>query len=213
MEQITNVAGWVDQIDKTAVKVTEEMVRAGFGVQPPTVHVLLDGLDPAYIGYMTCRQFYRGRDAEGAVAAMGLLGSQLGASRLVVTYERADMAIAWDDPHADQVPTGVVVVDAGRESHTVRWHPVLMTAGPPGPDGAATFRTEWGPPAHVAGGLLPPAVAGLLSVWREPRTWPQDEFMKIYAGWELGGYSVRWVQRPPDESGQPSWMRLLAPVM
>ena len=73
----------MDQIAEMAVAGTDEMVRGGFGVQPPTVHVLIDGLDPGYVGYLTCRPFYRGRDAEGAVAAMGLLGSQLAVSRLV----------------------------------------------------------------------------------------------------------------------------------
>jgi hypothetical protein len=120
MTQMAHVVGWVDRIDESAVAVTDQMVRGGLGVQPPTVHVLLEGLDPPYVGYLTCRRFLRGRDAHGAVGVMGLLGSMLGASRLVVTYEHADLATALEDPRADQATTGVVVVDAGRDGHTLR---------------------------------------------------------------------------------------------
>lgn len=211
METTGQVAGWVDGIGGSAVAATDALLRAGYGVQPPTVHVLLDALDPPYLGYLTCRPFYRGRDARGAVAVMGLLGSQLGASRLVVTYEHADMATAWEDPDADRAPTGVVVVDAGRDGHTVHWHPVLMAEGERG-DAVAVHAT-WGPPEVYPDAALPEAVVELLAVWRAPRIWPEVEFLKVYAGWEGGGYSMRWVRRPDGEQGQPGWMRLLAPVM
>jgi len=210
---MTHVARWVDWIDESAVAVTDQMVRGGFGVQPPTVHVLLECLDPPYVGYLTCRPFLRGRDAHGAVAVMGLLGSMLGASRLVVTYEDADLATALEDPRADQAPAGVVVVDAGRDGHTLRWHPVLMTEGPATLGGASTVQTEWGPAARYADAVLPDPVAELLAVWRAPRSWPETEFLKVYTGWEVGGYSTRWVQRPVGERNQPKWMRLLAAVM
>ncbi len=213
MTQMAHVVGWVDRIDESAVAVTDQMVRGGLGVQPPTVHVLLEGLDPPYVGYLTCRRFLRGRDAHGAVGVMGLLGSMLGASRLVVTYEHADLATALEDPRADQATTGVVVVDAGRDGHTLRWHPVLMTEGPAAHGGASTVRTEWGPAARYADAVLPDPVGELLAVWRAPRSWPETEFLKVYTSWELGGYSMRWVQRPVGERNQPTWMRLLAAVM
>jgi hypothetical protein len=76
MEQTGHVAGWVDQLDDMAVAVTDAMLRAGGGVAAPTVHVLVDGLDPAYVGKLGCRAFYRGRDAHAAVAVMGLFGSR-----------------------------------------------------------------------------------------------------------------------------------------
>lgn len=195
MSDNARVAGWVDQLDDMAVHVTDRMLREGAGVQPPTVHVLIDGLDPAYVGYMTCRPFYRGRDAHAAVAAMGLLGSQLGATRLVVTYERADMAIAWEDPDADHAPTGIVVLDASHGEHAVRWHPVLMTEGKRGSGPAV--QAEWGAPQRYPSAALPGAIEDLLAVWREPRDWTESEFLEIYARWEVGGYSMRWVQRPP----------------
>jgi hypothetical protein len=221
-----HVAGWVDALDETAVATADAVARQGLGVEPPTVHVLVDGLDPAYVGKLGCRPFYRGRDAHAAVAVMGLFASMLDATRLVICYEHADMARAWQDPAADSAPTGVVVVDAARYpdrdpegGHTIRWHPVRFAdptepaAYGDGPTGRPVL-VQWGPPARHRGGRLPAAVAQLLEVWREPRRWDDDgEFLRVMGGWEQGGYTTRWIQRPDGEQHQPRWMRLLAPVM
>lgn len=217
MEQTADAAWWVDTLDDMAVHVTDTMLREGAGVQPPTVHVLLDDLvQQPYVGYLRCRPFYRGRDALGAVAAMGLFASQLRASRLLVTYEHADMASGWEDPDAGDAPTGVVVIDAGADSHTVRWHPMVMTVLPgtarPGPAAMAAAVAHWGPPARYPGGALPAAVEQLLAVWREPRMWSESEFVEVYERWEQSGYAVRWARRPDGERRQPGWMRLLAPA-
>jgi len=88
-----------------------------------------------------------------------------------------------------------------------------MTEGPAAHGGASTVRTEWGPAARYADAVLPDPVGELLAVWRAPRSWPETEFLKVYTSWELGGYSMRWVQRPVGERNQPTWMRLLAAVM
>jgi hypothetical protein len=221
MEPTTNVSGWVDQLDDMAVRVTDALLREGAGVQPPTVHVLVDELDQPYVGYVRCRPFYRGRDAHAAVGAMGLFASQLGASRVVVTYEHADMALGWEDPDAGEAPTGIVVVDAARDEHTVRWHPMVMTLATaispsdvgPGAAGAPAVEACWGPPDRYPGGELPAAVAQLLAVWREPRACSEPEFLAVYARWQESGYDVRWAPRPDGERRQPGWMRLLAPVM
>ena len=211
MEQTGDVAEWVNQLDDMAVAVTDAMLRAGGGVQVPTVHVLVEGLDPAYVGKLVCRQFYRGRDAHEAVAVMGLFGSMLGASRLVFTYEHADMARAWEAPGAEDAPDGVVVVDAARDSregHMIRWHPVRLTGGSDITGGGPVVVPSCGPPARHPGGRLPDAVAQLLAVWREPRAWGNREFLQVLAGWERGGYVPRWIQRPDGERHQPGWMRL-----
>lgn len=219
MEQTGLVAGWVDRLDEMAVEVTDAQVRAGLGVQPPTVRALVDGLDPPFVGQLGCRPFYRGADAHTAVAVMGLYGSMLGACRLLVTYEHADMALAWEDPAAASAPTGLVVVDAARDpgldpagGHTIRWHPVLFTEAPL-VDGRTSMLAHWGPPAHYPGGRLPPAVAQLLAVWREPRDWYDRQLLEVLSSWEQSGYTMRWVNRPDGERNQPAWMRLLVPIM
>jgi hypothetical protein len=216
MKQTGDVAEWVDQIDDMAVAITDAMLRAGGGVAVPTVHVLVEGLDPAYVGKLACRQFYRGRDAHAAVAVMGLFGSMLTASRLVFTYEHADMARAWEAPAAEDAPAGVVVIDADRdprEGHTIGWHRARLTVGADIEAGGPVVVPTWGPPARHPDGRLPDAVAQLLTVWREPRTWGDREFLQVLAGWEQSGYVPRWIQRPDGEREQPGWMRLLAPSM
>jgi hypothetical protein len=216
MEQTGHVAWWVDQLDDTAVAVADAMLRAGGGVPIPTVHALVEGLDPAYVGKLACRQFYRGRDAHAAVAVLGLFGSMLGASRLVFTYEHAEMARAWENRGAESAPAGVVVVDAARdpkEGHAIRWHPALFAWGQDVAGGGPVIVPSWGPPARHPGGRLPDAVAQLLAVWREPRLWEDREVLHVLAGLEQGGYVTRWIQRPDGERHQPGWMRLLAPIM
>jgi hypothetical protein len=126
MEAVT----WVDRLAESAVATTDAMLRESGFVQPPTVHLLIDSLNPPYLGFLTCREFYRGRDAAAAIAAMGLMGSMLSASRLVVTWENADLCTALQLPGEDGFPAGIVVVDADRRGHVVRWHPMRMHIGP-----------------------------------------------------------------------------------
>lgn len=214
MGQMTDVSGWVDQLDDTAVHVVDQMLREVGMVQPPTLHFLIDGLDPPYVGYLTCRQFYRGEDAAQAVRAMGLLGSMLGASRVVATWEHADLCTALELPGADEVQTGVVVVDADRAGHVLRWHPaVFRTGSPTATPGGPVAWAEWGQAVTYPRDVeLPGPVADLLRAWRADRVWSEGEFLAALHGMEQGGYSMRWVTRPEGEQEQPSWMRLLAAV-
>lgn len=214
MEQMTHVAGWVDRLDDMTVGMADQALRADGSVPPPTVHFLLDGLDPPYVGYLTCRPMYRGEDAAQAVRAMGLVGSMLGAARMVVAFENSDLCTALELPGADEAVPGVVVIDAGRDGHEMRWRPVSLHHGPLNGAGGATVRPEWGPvlryPRDFA---LPRPVADMLAAWRAPRVWSETEFLQAFTGLEVGGYAMRWVTRPDGERGQPSWMRLLAPIM
>lgn len=219
MEQNRHVARWVDQLDDMAVETTDAMLRATGGVQAPTVRALVDGLQPAFVGQLGCRPFYRGSDAHEAVAVMGLFGSMLDASRLLISYEHADMALAWQDRGAEDAPTGVVVVDAARDprrdldgGHTIRWHPVRYAMSTDSL-GRPSILPTWGPPARYPGGQLPTAIAQLLAIWREPRPWADEEFLRVLAGWEQASYTTRWIERPATERHQPRWMQLLAPVM
>ncbi len=208
---MASVSGWVDQLDDTAVHVVDQMLREVGMVQPPTLHFLREGLDPPYLGYLTCRPFCRGEDAAQAVRAMGLVGSMLGASRLVVTWENADLCAALELPGADEVQTGVVVVDADRTGHVLRWHPAVFGDAQLSASGGWTARAHWGRAVTYPRDVeLPAPVADLLWAWRAERVWSETEFLAALSGMEQGGYSMRWVTRPAGERGQPSWMRLLA---
>lgn len=216
MEKTAGVDGWVDRIDDMSVGMVEQSLAETGLVPPPRMHALLDGLDLPYVGYLTCRPMYRGQDALQAVRVMGLLGSMLLATRLVVTFENADLCTALQLPGADDVATGVAVVDADRAgSHVLRWHPATFRDdGPPDVRGAPGHRAVWGRTRVYGGDVqLPVAVAELLGGWRHPRTYTPDDLVESLAAMETSGYVMRWVARPEGERDQPAWMRLLAPIM
>jgi hypothetical protein len=181
-------------------------------LQPPTVHLLPEGLDPPYVGYLTCRPFYRGRDAALAIALLGLLPAALAATRLVVTWENEDLCTALELPRSSGFPNAVIVVDAHRHGHTLRWHPARLRINAPGRAGPPTVTPEWGPVHRDRDVELPGPVAELLEVWRSPRSWSEVELVGLYARLETAGYRMRWIQRDPTNN-QPSWVRLLAPLV
>ena len=64
-----------DRPDRGAVRNgTDAQLRANGGVMPPTVYILAEDLDQPYVGYLTCRPFYRGADASRATAKLVLVG-------------------------------------------------------------------------------------------------------------------------------------------
>jgi hypothetical protein len=134
---------WAESIDGLAVAVADATLRELGMVQPPVVHMLVDGACPPYLGYLTCRPLRPGGDAAAAVASLGVLPSALGASRLVIAWEHADLCVALKTPGADSVEPGVVVVDADRFGHVLRWHPMRMRAGGISELGSPTVLPEW----------------------------------------------------------------------
>jgi hypothetical protein len=212
MADIALLADWVKRLDEMAVATVDAMLREGGFLQPPTVHLLVDDLDPPYVGYLTCRPFHRGTDARAAIAALGVLPSALDASRLVVTWEHTDLCTALELPGADGFPPGVVVLDAEMGGHVVHWHPMRMQLGPPAADtGAPTVLAEWGATRHFPDAALPEPVADLIAVWRAPREWTDVEVVRVCASLEGAGYEMRWIKRSIDDAS-PSWARLLAPL-
>jgi hypothetical protein len=206
------VSGWVDHLDEAAVMGVEAALRESGGVPPPTVHILLDGLDPPYVGCLVCRPFYRGLDAATALCVLGLLPAALGASRLVVSWEHADLCTALEQPDAEDEPTGLMVLDATRHGHTLRWHPVLMRLGPTRRDGAQPVIAHWGPARRYPDAPLLDPVEELLAVWRQPRVWSETDLLRIVTSLEATGYEMRWVKRRPRRD-DPSWVQMLATLM
>jgi hypothetical protein len=165
------------------------------------------------VGYLPCRPFSRGQDAATAISLLGLLPAALGASRLVVTWENEDLCTALQLPHGGSgFPNALVVVDASRRGHTVRWHPLRLHVSPPDRAGLPIVTPEWGPAHRDQHAELPAPVAELLAVWRSPKPWSDADLLKLYASLESTGYEMRWIQRD-DNNRQPSWVRLLGPLL
>lgn len=204
---------WVAHIERATVADMDATLRESGFVHPPAVYLLTEDLHPPLVGSLTCRQFYRGSDAEVAVAGMGVLPAALAAERLVVSWEHADLCTALElSGPAQGFPPGVVVIDADRDIHVVNWHPMRIHVGERESAEPPTFIPEWGPATREIGGGLPIAVQRLLEVWRKPREWSEIEQLRVLTSLEQAGYSMRWVQREVSER-DPNWARLLAPMM
>ena len=191
------------------MQAAEDEIKATGRCLPPRLHVVVDGLDLPYVGFLTCRPFYRGDDAIAAVGMMGVLGSMLGASRLVLTWEHQDMSAAL---HLPDAPAGQVVLDAHRHGgHVLRWHPVWIE--PATAAAASGVAPVWGPVDTVSDAALPPFAGACLATWRQPAEWTGPRLVARLAGLERAGYVMRWVTRPDGEQHQPWWMPLLRPIM
>jgi hypothetical protein len=167
----------------------------------PQVHLLVEGMELPYVGYLSCRPFYRGGDVVDAMALMGVAGSLTGASRLLVVWEHQDLCVALQRRGAELEPNGQVVVEVVLDrGHVLWWHPFRLHLGPPSAVGGPTVIPEWGAPVMLAGAELPTPVAALLAVWREPRDWSAAARADAWAYLEESGYRMRWVSR----SGEPA---------
>jgi hypothetical protein len=213
MNTTSELASWAQRLEQAAIGMTEASLRESGMLHPPIVHVLAEGLDPPYVGYLTCRPFYRGSDARTAIGALGVLPALLGASHVVVVWENADLCTALELDEPDGFPAGVVVVMADQCQHTLCWHPMRMRIEQaPGGGGGVSVISKWGPVQRLPGGDLPDPVAELLAIWRRPRTWSELDQLTAYTALERGGYQMRWVQR--DTTGpQPGWVQLFSPLM
>lgn len=180
----------VDVLERTALGAAEAlMVGEGF-CPPPTVHLIREPPGPAYAGYVATRSFYRGEDAAAAVAALGHLPAAMGAARLVLSWEHNDLGTALELPDASE--PAVVVVDADRDGHEVRWHPFDMGFGALSSSGVPTLVPHWQASWREPGGWLPAPVHELLDIWRAgPGPHP---LAQIIPAMEQAGYVLRWTQ-------------------
>jgi hypothetical protein len=85
MVEVPPLGEWADRIDELAIAVADATLREVGPVQPPVVHILIEGACPAYLGYLTCRPFARGRDAAGGGRVAWC--SSLGARRVAAAVD------------------------------------------------------------------------------------------------------------------------------
>jgi hypothetical protein len=63
-----------------------------------------------YIGFVTCRQFYRGEDAVNAIGDLGMLPAVMKMTRLIIPWESSDLATALQQ-EGGRFPMGLMLVD------------------------------------------------------------------------------------------------------
>ncbi|MGD9525203.1 hypothetical protein [Pseudonocardia sp.] len=193
MTEVGAVADVVDAIAQASVEGADQLLRETALCPPPTLHILSRHLASPYIGSVSTRPFFRGKDACDAVATLGLLPSLLCATQLVVVWENADLCTAVDPPADVGYASAVVVLDATMNDHVLRWHSFEPHLGEVTFDGMQTIRPEWRSPAQFPGAPLPAPVLELLTLWRE---WRVGDVQAAITELESAGYRTSWVQRP-----------------
>jgi len=197
LETPPSVVALLDGLADTARAAGSEMLRVHGYCPPPTVHIVCADMDQPYAAMLTCRPFYRGRDAAEAVASMGALPSALMATHLVVTWEHADMCtalqLAGEFPDGT-FPCALVVLEATLSEHTVRRYPFDIAAwGPTSSAGMPTVLPRWSEPTQERGGWVPEPFERLLAGWRE---WTEhDQLQPIAVGLQRAGYRISWAAR------------------
>lgn len=154
----------------------------------PQVHMFAEDMNNPYVGYMTCRYFYRGADAAEAIADLGLMPSVLAATRLIVLWEDCDLRTALE-MRGESFATGLVVMDAQLDRHTLHWYPFAVEAGELSSFGVPTVIPRWGAPARFEGAELVAPVAMLLRTWREFR---RDDIQRTAIDLQKNGYELHW---------------------
>lgn len=191
--EIGAVAEVVETVAQGSVEGADKLLRE-FGLcPPPTVHIVSRHLASPYVGSVSTRPYFRGRDASDAVTALGLLPSLLCSTQLVVVWENADLCTAVDPPADVGYSTAIVVLDAGMNDHVLRWHPFEPHLGEGRFDGLQTILPEWRSPAQIPGAPLPAPVMDLLALWRE---WRVGDVHAAITELESAGYRTSWAQRP-----------------
>lgn len=168
-------------------------IRETGGLPPPYVEILAEDLDQPYAGRLTCRPFYVGADAVTAIAGLGVLPSQLAATRLLVVWEVQDLNAAVGAP-VDPDGSALVALDATFDGHTAHWFPLRCALAS---DGAGIL-TEWGTPSRIHDRTPPIPIARLLDTWRQidgASTDRRVELDEVQRQMDAAGYSMRWVAR------------------
>ncbi|MFI8528271.1 hypothetical protein ACIGB8_27690 [Promicromonospora sukumoe] len=178
----------VDEIASSVVDATDNLLRTTGFCPPPSVHILAEDTDQPYVGFISCRPYYRGADAAAAITGLGLLPSVLAATRLVVTWEDHDLRTALQVP-GDTFPTAIVTLEADQNNHTLLWHAFDAQPGPLSEAGVPTVQPHWQQSVRYANPPLLEPIAALLDLWRQAR---RDDVEQTASGLQQAGYTIRW---------------------
>jgi hypothetical protein len=157
-------------------------------VPRPQVHMFAEDMENPYIGFVTCRMFYRGHDAITAISNLGVLPSVMKMTRLMVLWENCDLATALDQEQGP-FPMGLMLVDAGFGQHTLHRHPFEPVPTGQVADGVPAITLKWEAPQRSEDAPLPDPITRLLRTWRELR---EDDMQKTAIALKRGGYEISW---------------------
>lgn len=112
----------------------------------------------------------------------------------MVCWEYTDLSIALEIPGSYGLQPGLVVLDADRTDHEVRFHPLRLAPGPDEDGASPVVVPEWGPVGRGVGCALLEPVWRLLRVWRtqEPS---RAERTQALASLAPAGYQRFWTRQ------------------
>jgi hypothetical protein len=132
---------------------------------------------------------------------MGVLPAALGADRVVVCWEHTDLSIALEVPGAHALPPGLIVLDAARVDHEVRFHSLRLAAPADETCTLPVVVPEWGLVSRGVGCALPEPVWRLLRIWRTQPLSNADR-VRTLAVLERAGYRMFWTRQQPASAFQ-----------
>jgi hypothetical protein len=177
----------LSDVEKACLAAADEILQFG-GVPEPQLHMVIDGWEPSYLGYVRTRPYREGADAVAAISRLGDAPAAVMATRVMLMWEAADLRASLHGPGDYQ--NGMVVVEAELiDRHTLRWYPFSLQLGAPQPGVLPEVIRRWGSPATVPDATSPPVMAGVLERWRALQGDPRKAFGEL----EVEGFQVQLV--------------------
>lgn len=182
----------IAEVKRITVEVAAETFRTGF-CMAPQVHLFYEP-ENEYVGYVSCREYYRGQDAVAAIGHMGVIAAAMCATRLLVVWEESDLRTSIYGPSANVYPNGLALLDISLTGHEISWYPFrYVNEHRQLPSLTANIDIEWGQPSRQPSVDLLPGIHDLIHSWRTEMmnphgpTWVQTITDAAIAA----GYSIR----------------------
>ncbi len=181
------------ELPRILIEASKTELHTTGAVPRPQVHMLAEDTPSQYVGFVTCRRFYRGHDTVAAIGDLGALPSVMRMTRLLILWENCDLATALEQ-EAGPFPMGLMLVDAHLSKHTLHRYPFEPVPTGLAVDGVPTVRLQWETPQRSENAPLPVPITRLLRTWRELR---EDDIQKAAKALQQSGYELNWVN-PAD---------------
>lgn len=179
----------ISKLPRILIEAAQAELHATGAVPRPQVHMFAEDMQNPYIGFITCRRFYRGHDATVAIGDLGVLPSVMKMTRLMILWESSDLAIAMEQGPGP-FPMALMLVDASLRRHSLHRHPFEPVPTGRVANGVPTVRLQWERPQLSADTRLPDPITRLLQTWRELR---DDDMQETAIALERSGYELDWI--------------------
>jgi hypothetical protein len=178
------------ELSRILIEASKAELHATGAVPRPQVHMLAEDMPHPYIGFVTCRRFYRGHDTVTAIGDLGALPSVMKMTRLMILWENCDLATALER-ETGPFPMGLMLADARLSQHTLHRYPFEPVPTGRVVDGVPAVRLQWETPQRSENARLPDPITRLLRIWRELR---EDDMQKTAIALQRSGYELHWVE-------------------